>query len=79
MPQETTVIKKGGKAMQISTYFISRLIVAKSRFGEVTSAKPVGFIPYIQRFVPLSKIAEFGLINSDDSKFRLTKEQFANI
>lgn len=79
LPQETTVIKKGGKAMQISTYFISRLIVAKSRFGEVTSAKPVGFIPYIQRFVPLSKIAEFGLINSDDSKFRLTKEQFATI
>lgn len=77
--QETTVIKKNGQAVQINTYFISRLIIAKSRFGEVTSAKPLGFIPYLQRFVPLSKIAEFGLLNSDDSKFRLTDKQFTSL
>lgn len=79
IPEETTIIQAGNKPIQINTFFMVRLLVAKSRFGEYTSPKPVGYIPYLQRIIPLSKINEFGLLHSNDSKFRLSPEQFDEI
>ena len=66
--------------IDISTSYMSRLIIDKSRFGGLISPTPVGFIPYIQRFVPLKLIDSFGLLHADDDKtFRLTDEQLEEV
>lgn len=78
-PIDATNIVISNRAVQIKTYFITRIMIAKSRFGSITTAKPVGFIPYIQKIVPLQKIHEWELLQSDDPNLRLTKEQFAQI
>jgi len=74
-----TTIQVQGKLEQISTFFITRLKFAKSRFGSTDKATPVGFIPYIQRIVPLSTIARLDLLNSEDRDYRLSDKDFRHL
>jgi len=78
---ETTTMKRQGSnvaQIKISTSYITKLIIEKSRFGGTTTPKIVGFIPYIQRFVPLEFIDKWGLLyKGDDKDFRLSPEQLS--
>ena len=47
--------------------------------GGFSSPKKVGFIPYLQRFIPFKKTVEWDLLRSDDSSFRLTDKQVKEI
>jgi len=77
--EETTVITVKGNPQQIRTHFITRIIVTKSRYGELMSAKPVGWIPYTQQIVPLQLIAKWNLLQSKDNSFRLNQEQLKDV
>lgn len=77
--KKITTINVKGQVEQINTFFITRLKMAKSRFGSTDRATPVGFIPYIQRIVPLSTIARLNLLHSDDMNYRLSDQDFKNL
>jgi replicative DNA helicase len=78
---ETKTLKRQGAnvaEIKISTSYTSKLIIEKSRYGSTVTPKIVGFIPYIQRFIPLELIDKWNLLYAkDDKNFRLTDEQLA--
>jgi replicative DNA helicase len=56
-----------------SSYFISKILIAKHRFGHNQIDITVGFIPYLAYFVPLSIIRDLNLTNSVDGTFVFPK------
>lgn len=56
-----------------SSYYISRIILAKHRFGYNQVEIVAGFIPYLAYFVPLQVVRDAGLLDSTDNKITLPK------
>lgn len=58
------------KEESFSTYFVTRIIVAKNRFGYNNVEILCGFIPYLTYFIPLNTVRLAGLQNSRDTTYR---------
>jgi replicative DNA helicase len=56
-----------------SSYYISKILIAKHRFGHNQIDITVGFIPYLAYFVPLDIIRKLNLTNSVDSTVTFPK------
>jgi replicative DNA helicase len=66
---KTTIVNKE----QVSSYYLSRIILAKHRFGYSQVEIVCGFIPYIAYFVPLQVIRDHNLLKSADNTVVLPK------
>jgi replicative DNA helicase len=69
-----------GADKNVSSHFVTKIIIGKSRFGATVSPKAVGWIPYIQRIVPFEFIEKWNLkYAKDDGSFILTDEQLEEV
>jgi replicative DNA helicase len=51
-----------------SSYYVSRIIIAKHRFGYNQVEIVAGFVPYLSYFLPLQRIRDAGLLTSNDNQ-----------
>lgn len=51
----------------VSSYYVSRIILAKHRFGYNQVEIVSGFIPYLSYFIPIQKIKDAGLLHTTDN------------
>ena len=66
-------ITSGGKTIKgASTYFMTKLIFAKNRFGGQSEIM-CGFIPYLAYFIPIEEIVKNGLLHMSDKDLETYK------
>lgn len=55
------VVSKSEGTIDISSYFVNKIILAKNRMGELSIEFALGFIPYLTYFTSLGKLRQLGI------------------